>query len=267
MTGKKFAVACGQFLKSAPEGLFKKSHDLYGYATVEVPDADGDIVRVDGIRLNYFKSAGSIPLLMQHRNKLLENGEPPTVGVVTEFVKCEREIAGRKFKAMAFGAEWEREGDSFSPNASKYKSRYDQGTLSTFSLGFDTFAVDQTYKGRGMDITESDPFELSCCVVPVNRYATVMRRLKAEMGDEFDADELNEARIAALHGDLVTIIEMQKSSESLFNKLIRKLDDVESAIVAASEGRETKPTSNRTVSSIDIAGLQKTLNELSKQLV
>ncbi|TXH56132.1 MAG: hypothetical protein E6Q97_07110 [Desulfurellales bacterium] len=263
---KKYSVACGEFLKSVPDGLFKKPHDLYGYATVEVPDADGDIVRVDGIRLNYFKAAGSLPLVMQHRTSLLENGETPSLGAITEFARTTTEIAGRKVKALAFGADWERHQDAITEKASKYKSRYDEGSLSTFSMGFDTFAVDSAYKGRGHDITDSDPFEVSCCVVPTNRFATVIRRLKAEMSEEFDADELNEVRMVGLHDELQALTALQKSHETIFNKLLSRLDDIESAVAAASERREAKPTSSRELSPTQMSALLKAVDEMRLQL-
>jgi hypothetical protein len=268
MISKKFSVACGEAFKAAPDGLFKRSHDLCGYATVEVPDGDGDVIQIDGVRLNYFKEWGALPLLAQHRKALLENGKPPTVGAITEFVRTDREILGRKVPALAFGAEWEKAetGEGLTELATKFKSCYDQRTLSTFSMGFDTYAIDQKYKGRGTYITESDPFEVSCCVVPVNRYATVIRKLKADLGEEFDPDELNEIRLAALHDDNCAFGEALKSHTTIFDRILRRLDDIDSAVAAASEGRTTRQTSSRELSEKDVAGLKKVLGELSQRL-
>lgn len=222
----------GEVITKAPDGLFKGNHDLYGYATVEVQDRDGDMMKVDGCRLELFKKNGSVPLIgAAHRYSATPSGDYPTVGKVVAFARTTKRVGRKDVPALAFAAEMERgENGELTDYARKIKSKYDQKILTSFSVGGDVYKATPREGGRA-NVEDWDIYEVSCCLVPSNYEATVMRALKAEFGDEFDyAEVLMEA--------------FNDRFSRLTKEITRRMDDLESAIVAASEGRRDRPATD-----------------------
>lgn len=251
----------GEVMKSVPDGLFKGKHDLYGYATVEVPDRDGDVIKVDGIRLALFKANGTVPLVgAAHRYSATASGDYPTAGKVVEFARTTKRIGRRDVTALAFAADFEKgvDGNDLTEYAKKLKSKYDQRILNSFSIGADVFKASPRDGGRYM-VEDSDIYEVSCCLIPSNFEATIMRALKSEFGDEYsDTEVMIEFFKARDEARATELADLMKS-------ITQRFDDIESAIVAASEGA-AKPTSNPRSSQRDNAAILSALSELQKQL-
>lgn len=251
----------GELLKSLPSGWEKGDNEDFAVATAEVKDRDGDVIRVNGISLEYHRKDAPIKVFGKaHNYKGLADGTPSVMGVVKEFISTQLQIRGEHVPCLAF--KYAYAGDDkgeLTPYAAKMKGLYRGGTLDAFSIGVEARRV-KSLKGGRYDVEASALFEISSTPMPTNPYATILKSLKEGLGEDFDADEYMEAQM----------IELRKSIDStvLFQeKLLKRFDDIESAIVAASEVPAGQ-TSNRQSPQIEeLNQLQKSIDALRAQLV
>jgi hypothetical protein len=173
----------GEVLKAVPDKLFKGKCDLYGFASVEVPDREGDIIRVKGISLEYHRSDSPIKVAVQHNYKPLPDGTMPVLGTVSEWAITTKSVNNKPVPALAFGMNYAKgEDGEITTFAAKYKGLYDTGALDAFSVGLEGREA-TPIKGGGLDVTKSAVFEVSSCMIGMNPYATVIKALTDAIGD------------------------------------------------------------------------------------
>jgi hypothetical protein len=235
-------------------------NELWGLASVECKDRDGDIVRIAGIDLSMHRAESPIKVGgASHSYRPLSDGTHPVMGLVKEFAPTTWEAGGASCKALAFRMEYAKEADgSLTPYAAKMKSLYDAGTLDSFSIGFE-LAEHKPFKGGRYDITKSRLVEISACALPVNPYCTVMKALKSTLGDDFCADELIEEKLIAINKSLAF---MERASE----KYGDRLDGIESSVAALSDAL-SRATSGRKIGNDDeMTELAKAISKLQSLL-
>jgi hypothetical protein len=239
----------GFLMKSAPAGLFKAEHELKGYLTVEVRDRDGDIIRVGGIQ----QPEEPLRVMGFGRTHNYEpvDGEMPYVATVKELVPTVRTVNGKAVPAMAFGAEWEKsDAGEMTPFAAKTKSLYDKGKLSAFSGGFDVLEHGE-YPGGRYDVTESRPFEVSCCLIPANPYTTVIKALQSEFGSDYDAAVMEERLI-----HLSEQMEALAGLPTLLKAYELRLDEIAAHFALGSQAAqapESHPNAQRQIDPVALA--------------
>lgn len=250
----------GEVLKAVPDKLFKSKCDLYGYASVEVPDREGDIIRVKGISLEYHRSDSPIKVAVQHNYKPLPDGTMPVLGTVTEWAVTTKSVNNKPVPALAFGMNYATVDGEITDFAKKYKGLYDTGALDAFSVGLEGREA-TPIKGGGLDVTKSAVFEVSSCMIGMNPYATVMKALVDQIGDDFDKFAYLESRV----------IELQKATdracglhESLLKAFTERFDTFESKYVAQAEN-EPMPRDQRTAQ-LDTSKVLKSLEAIAAQL-
>lgn len=237
----------GEVLKAVPDKLFKAKCDLYGYASVEVPDREGDIIRVKGIRFP------ETPVKVAPSHKY---GNPLEVlGTVKEWTVTTKSVKGKQVPALAFGLEWARgEGNEITPFAKQYKGLYDNGVLDSFSGGFDPNPEKVlALKGGRYDVLECEAVELSCCMIPMNPYATVMKALADAIGEDFDKAAYLEEKITEIINDRVCGL-----NDSLLKAFHNRFDDFESKYVSKSD--DAGLTADRRIPQLDTSEVLKALN-------
>jgi hypothetical protein len=236
----------GEVLKAVPSGLFKAKCDLYGFASVEVPDREGDVIRVKGINIPEGHPVKVAPA-HKYSNPL------EVLGTVEEWVVTTKSVKGKAVPALAFGMNWAKgEGEAITPFASQYKGLYDSGALDAFSGGFAPNPEKvQTLKGGRYDIGECELFELSACMIGVNPYATRMKAIVDALGTDGEHAYLGEQ-----------IDELQKSidracglNESLLKAFTERFDTFESKYVAQADD-EPLPRDRRTAQPEDTEALK-----------
>jgi hypothetical protein len=196
----------------APEELKSQSKDadVFGYASVEVEDLDGDIIRVDGIRLNRHKPDNRIKLLAGHQ-RLLADGSSPIIGSICNFTRVTHPNGA---KALAFGAKF-----GSTPLAKEYATLYDdEHTAPEFSIGFRPVRSEPMKNGNGLDYLESELIEVSSVTLGANQYAQVMRALYETHPDLAGGDD---------------------SAAAMFRTIVNRMDDIECGISVAIEAAAT----------------------------
>jgi hypothetical protein len=243
----------GFVLKELPEGVEKAKDDsFWAIASVEDVDEDGDIVRIDGMDLSMHRKDSPIKILASHLRKL-PDGTPPVIGKVEEFRKTtlRKGAAGEK-KALLFRF-------TFAPGelAGKYKELTEAGYLDSFSIGASVLES-KPLKNKGHDYTKTKLQELSEVTIPANAGATVMRALEEKLGDQLE-------RGADLSISLERIISAIAENKSITETVLKRLDDIESAIVAKSEeGSLTGDRTEEPAAEVDWDALLSHLKSLSK---
>lgn len=215
--------ATGSIVKSAdlPEELLKATSgqdvDHYFYASVEVKDLDGDVVRVGGI-----KTRETIPFIVGHKKSPNDDGTLPVIG---------KAFAWQKTTHKSLGVPALVTGVKFAPTklGQEFKKQYDEGFLTDVSIGF-LAPNGKALKGGRFDVEECEVYELSACIKGANQYATIMKAMedeKAELKIKLDSDEFRE--IAKMVAD---------SLDKQSTQINKRLDDIESAIVTVSKAAE-----------------------------
>lgn len=247
----------GELLKSLPSGWQRGDNEEFGIASAEVRDSDGDIVRISGVSLDRHKVAPLKVFGKAHKYSSLPDGTPSVAGVVNDFIKTQLSVRGTVVPVLAFKFAYAQADGELTGYAKKIKPLVKSGVLDSFSVGIDPSTVKAEHlKGGRYDIKECDIFEISLTPIPKNPYATVLKSLKDGLGEDFDADEYIEAQI----------VELRKSVDAsceFHQRLMKRLDDIESAIVAVSEAPAGQ-TSNRQSPQFEdqISQLQKSLDDL-----
>jgi uncharacterized coiled-coil protein SlyX len=232
-------------IKDVPSDLIEKAGDmpqklpeggLWAYATVEVPDTSGDIVRVDGIDYSAYHNPPStkLKILAQHI-KVLPDGTPPVIGRVEAFVKT---VTKTGEKALAFYMTWatqkvkkvsedgvESEVEEVTPLARSYKNLFDTGYLDSFSIGAGVIER-ESIKNAGWDYKATSLAEISAVTVPANSKANVIRALEDELGEHLD-------KVAVLETKIVDQESVIKSLTEKVEGACKQNIDVESRLVTA----------------------------------
>lgn len=225
----------GTVCKAMPSGFAPAGEDeLWALATVEVPDREGDIVRIKGIDLSAHRAEMPIKVMgLGHNYKAEDPNNLPITGIVKEFrptttvVKRYGEVP-----ALAFRMEFDREGEALTKYSRRMKSLYKGDSkkglspkLDAFSIGFDPRKVAQLKGGR-YDVQECAIFEISPCIIPANPHAVVLKALREEFGEEIDLLPLLEERLLAAQ---------QEMFAALTKAINTRFDDFESAAADRAE--------------------------------
>lgn len=176
------------------------SDDAYfcGYASVETVDRDGDIVRVSGMELDVPEGTRLKVFGVPHKlNAVNPDNTPAIVGTVVDWYDGVKEIKGKTYPAKLFRAEYASDESGITDYAKKMRGLMRKGVLDSFSVGFEIVESKPLKNGR-LDITKSKVFELSVVPVPANKYATIVKSLAKELGDDVDAIACLEQRQADL---------------------------------------------------------------------
>jgi hypothetical protein len=239
----KIADLPDEFLK-ASEG---QDVDHYFYASVEVKDLDGDVVRVGGI-----KARETVPFIVGHKKSPNDDGTLPVIGKAFAWKKTTHKslnvpalVAGVKFAPTRLGQE--------------FKKQYDEGFLTDVSIGF-LAPNSKSLRGGRYDVEECEVYELSACIKGANQYATIMKAM--------DGDGATAVTIKLDDADLKELAKsFADQFSSLSTHLTKRLDDLESAIVAAPHASEQDGNNDSdTDTAIDYAPLESALKAVLSQL-
>ena len=165
---------------------------IEGYASTwdRIPDVCGDIVAKGAFTksLDLYKSSGSvIPLLWAHKMDDLQS----FVG------SCE---ADEDEKGLHFIAKFDD-----NPEAQRLRQLYKDGRLSKFSFAYDTIDSATVKLENGIyanELRELDIFEISCVLVPANKFAEIIEvkdgNTLAEKSQDEDVQKLVENAMTLL---------------------------------------------------------------------
>jgi hypothetical protein len=255
----------GTLLKALPAKLTKSGdNEEWGIATVDVIDREGDIIRSDGVSLELHSDSSPLKIIgAAHKaNNVLPDGSYPIMGIAKGFERIDHDIKGKTYPALAFKYEYDRDGEALTPYAAKMKSLFKTGKLDSFSVGVDPIEVKELKGGR-FDVRKCRLFEISACLVPTNPYTRILKALRSELGDDFDAMQVIEERL----------IQMQQASDerlatfiaSLTKAFQTRFDDFESAAAA----RAVKPAPSPATDSVeqpDVHSIVKSLEALTAKV-
>lgn len=265
---RTFHVAKGIELDGVTKAADDTSDDIWGYASVEVEDSAGDIVRIAGIDTDTYHRPPRtyLKILAQHDSSSPTTGEAFIVGRVEEFKRTKTVVDGQIVPALAFRMSWARDGEgNLTPLAKHYKGLFEGGYWDSFSVGM--LVKDyETLASGGIDYTATLLYEVSCVSVPANGYANVTSA-KDVTSDADDAvlkhverqQELLGKQVEQVGQLLAQVAEICISSKGLegaFNAfsadiakrleaLEDRLDSIEAGIVVKSETHSPK-TDDRT---------------------
>ena len=157
------------------------SDGFWAIASAEVMDSVGDVVKQDGMNWDsYHNPPVSYMKILAGHAKTLPDGTPPIVGRIEEFKKITKKIDGKNVKATAFRMSFAKDGEgNYTELALKYKKLYEGGYLDSFSVGLLVKSFE--HNDTGMDINESELFEVSAVTVPCLASATVLRAIQKEL--------------------------------------------------------------------------------------
>ncbi len=280
-----------QVSKSAPDSIKAISQDnpcdLYGYASVEVTDTVGDVVKIAGITTQPYHNPPKryMKILPQHKT----DGLP--IGRVEQFIPVDTTVNGTVVPALAFGMSWAKDGEgNITADAKKYKDLFDGGYLDSFSVGM--MVCDCTANNTdGLDIIESQLYEISAVTVPANAEANVIKMIEDTLGEQIITKEVSQKKsvaeiIAELNGSVKSLQDQLNNSPKLqdmkellamfadglklekpFEKLNKRLDLLESIIVTASDvmSQQTRSRTNETTEK-QIKSLKDSLQGLNEFL-
>lgn len=277
---------------------------LTGYASVEVVDLEGDIIRIDGIDLSAHTSDNPIKLFPDHQYSL-PDGMPCVLGRI---INWEKTIDPRlNVPALKFTAEWSKKTNGELTDIAKaWKELYDTGMIDSFSVGVDR--VDGHKIENGVDWTKTKLLELSAAQLPANNFANICKTLhkynidikEKSMSDISGLNPIGNAQEGGLTykkdgepdmaehlskcfdmhkkdmGDMMQM-HMSKCMDHITkcigdcNKSIHdRIDDIESSIAVAQDGPDPVYTSEKALKEIEIkkveAKKKEELVELQKQL-
>jgi hypothetical protein len=155
------------------------------WASREIADSDGDIIRVDGISLQPYHNPPEthLKVLAQHLTKL-PDGTAPVVGIVTDYVKTNSLYQGQMVKGLALYVEYLTDQDGKRLPLSEH---YFQMMNSLPAPGIDTGSVGiqvleyKVMESGGLDVIRCSQFEFSLVTVPANASATTIKALKKHL--------------------------------------------------------------------------------------
>ncbi len=249
---------------------------ISGYATVELVDMEGDIVRVAGCDIDSARSdAVPFKFFPEHTYEL-PDAMPAVLGKVLTVEKTTWKDGVTP--AIRFTAEWATDAKGeLTPIAKAYQDLYASGYLDSFSAGYQK--LEGQRMGDGVDWTKTRLVEISATALAANQYSCIIKSLRKHnlyrrsfaaarsksMSDT--APDTSTLNPGAVQGDLGTYVkrldEVHKSlAERLdkcmtaedvtkrfadhaatmaksFEALHDRLDDIEGAIAVATDGPET----------------------------
>ena len=202
---------------------------LWAIASAEVVDTVGDIVKQDGMKWNnYHNPPTSYMKILAGHAKDLPDGTPPIVGRIEEFRKITKNINGKDVKATAFRMSFAKDGEgNITELASKYKKLYEGGYLDSFSVGL--LVKSWENNAVGIDINESELYEVSAVTVPALASATVLRAIKKELGiqeTEYLSQEI-EGKIEELTKTISKQSEIISKQAEMFAAMSIEVDKVQ----------------------------------------
>jgi hypothetical protein len=229
--------------KRLPEGFDKPADGDWVCMSAEVPADDesaGDIVRVAGLNTNRHSSKSPIKLLGLHMRGTMD-GAPAVIGRMEEFRLGKKSWKGKQVPAMFGRFSWAKDGEGkVTELAGKYKALWDGGYLDSVSIGFRPIksrSLNAEKPWDGYEFIESELVELSIVTIPANPAATVLRTI----ADTFETKEEKTAEVSVrLDAEDFKGVseELIKHIDKLHKQTEKRLDDLESAIVAAPHAPE-----------------------------
>jgi hypothetical protein len=173
----------GSVIKDLPTGIEKAADGLWGIATRECADKEGDIIRMEGLSLEYHTAASPIKILAQHKTAL-PDGRVPVIGRVEEFRKTK--VGGAD--TLLFRMSWAKNGEGeLLPLAKEYKDYYDGGYMTDFSVGCQVHDA-EPIKDGGYDYKKTALFEISGVTIGAHQNAA-----KVASRDEDQLNKLTQA--------------------------------------------------------------------------
>jgi hypothetical protein len=165
------------------------------YASREVVDSEGDIIRIDGMDLSKYHDPANgthLKILAQHL-RVLPNGMSPVVAVVKDYVKTTVGYKGKLVKALALWCEWlKTEEGKLLPLSKHYREMVESGGIDSGSVGIIIDEYQKLEETGGLDITKSSMFECSLVTIPANGSATMVRQKLADLGYELEDEQQEE---------------------------------------------------------------------------
>ena len=279
-------------LKELPPALkVRKANDDNGfwvYATREVVDSMGDMVRVDGVDMKPYHNPPDthLKILAQHLRSL-PDGTAPVIARVTDYVKMVVPYDGRMVKALCLYREWLRnDKGELLELAGKYKEMKDSGGIDSVSVGlmvnaWEAIKDESGESTGGWDITQSTLYECSDVTIPANAGASFVRAM-AVMGYGIDADPSSfidknsppawakllaeKASIDGLAGAMTTLHNTLKEMHGTMKSMGDRLEVLESAMVMLSDKEKPEDDPKPSDNGKDLAPLANALHAMRRNL-
>lgn len=205
-----------------------KDNTIKGLATVELPDAMGDIVRVAGIDLSRHTDKSPIKVLANHVSSA--QGKPTVIGKIATWTKTTTPMNGQDVPALEFTME-------FAPTdlAKEYKQMVEGGFIDSFSIGFygeGKAIYDESKNYVGTDFTKSTIIEVSLVSIPANQYATIIKAL--ELKDSPAVDKLCETMDKFIR----TVTKQVENVNIKVDGVVKSVHDIEQVVDVLSLEKE-----------------------------
>lgn len=236
------------------------------YASREVVDSTGDLVRIDGIDLSTYHDPANgthLKILAQHI-RALPNGMAPVIAKVTDYVKTMVPFKGKLVKALALYCEWlQTDEGKLLPLSRHYKDMVESGGIDSGSIGIILDEYKPLEETGGLDIIKSSLFETSLVTIAANSSATVIKEKLAEIGYELDEEPVKEpvaepveetkkedaphtheglieGLSTALRDQFTPLAKTMGDVQTLLNTLADRIDTLESAVVILTQARTSQ---------------------------
>ena len=184
--------------------------------TAEIPDADGDIVVVDGITWGRYNEANPLPVLSSHLRKL-PDGKPPQVGFSPRLIKTKTVIDGEAVPVVVM--EWQWLDTELAKEWQEVATK--TGRLS-FSIGAIVHAgepIENDGMIEGFRFTSTELTEVSVVTIPANPTALSIKT----------ATETTEVKEEQINNQFDKINELLSKLASSCDALEARLDEIATA--------------------------------------
>ena len=211
-----------------------KSDDgiLRAVITAEIPDSDGDVVVVEGMKWPRYDESNPLPVLSSHLRKL-PDGRPSQIGYATKIYRTVASVKGQSVPAVVMEWQWL---DTELAREWKEVARK-MGRLS-FSIGASVLEAQPIEKNgsvEGFRFSSTELTEVSVVTVPANPAALSMK-------ESTGTDAMTKEQIDTLIKGIDRIDELCKGYEKIDDALVQLMSTVE-----AIETRLDEIASHKTV--------------------
>lgn len=267
---------------------------LTAYASVEVIDREGDIIRIDGMDLSEQTDSSPIKIFPDH-TYVLESGNPAVIGKVEKLEKTFYKDSD--IPALKFTMSWAKKPDGTMTDLAKaYQELYQSKYMDSFSVGVQK--VEGTKIKSGADWEKTKLIEISAASIPANNLANVIKTLKkfnikvkdmseniatpnatnAVQGEGYtygkkDMDEMMTNHMQKCMDHITKSFgdhkeHISKCMDDMCKSINERFDDIESAVSVAEDGPKPEITTKsiKPDTSEKVSAISKALAEIRQSL-
>ncbi len=199
------------------------------YATREIVDTAGDLVRCDGVNFDTYHNPDEgvhLKVLAQHI-RCLPDGTAPVVGKVTDYVRTIANYRGKVVKAIALYCEWLRDDSGkLLPLSQHYYDMVKAGGIDSGSVGMMVDDLEPMENG-GYDIKKATIFEFSLVTIPANAGATMIKEIEDKLGLKLDIEPeaASDETVKAIEPTVQSVPTVEQALKGLLDAHLKAVDE------------------------------------------